>query len=145
VFSHNACTYVAPADAKVGCDGASEAQGVLLRSRNARLHCDCALERVGIPGAAPTHFPSWTTRILTVGWLSPSMDTSKDTSKSYFGTRVLCKNTIFQSSACFSKNADSSHFWSIVPDESVIEPLFRYAIHALLPMTWTSASVTFHL
>jgi len=58
------------------------------------------------------------------------------------GTRVLCMNTIFQLPACFSRNADSSHFWFMVPDESVILPLLVYAIQAVLQLTWTSGSVT---
>jgi hypothetical protein len=48
----------------------------------------------------------WRTRILT-GGLSPR---SSDMFNSYFGTRVLCRNAIFQPSPCFSKNADSNHF-----------------------------------
>jgi hypothetical protein len=38
------------------------------------------------------------------------------------GTRVLCRKTIFQTPSCFSGNADSSHFWLVVPETSVMRP-----------------------
>jgi len=38
------------------------------------------------------------------------------------GTRVLCMKMIFQFPACFSRKADSNHFWFVVPEASVMLP-----------------------
>jgi hypothetical protein len=53
---------------------------------------------------------------------------------------VLCRKTIFQTPACFWRNADSSHFWLVVPEASVMLPALTQAIQAVSPWMWTSGS-----
>jgi hypothetical protein len=52
--------------------------------------------------------------------------------------------TIFQIPDCFWRKADSCHFWLTVPESLLMLPWLTYAIQAVLPLMWTSGSVTFH-